>query len=48
MHLKLRNPAVAAEIYARLLQGASVPPREREVAQRKLAECERLLQAEAG
>ena len=47
MHLKLRNPAVAAEIYSRLLQGASVPPREREVATRKLAECEKLLQAEA-
>ena len=38
---------VAAEIYSRLLQGAAVPPREREVAQRKLAECERLLRAEA-
>ena len=47
MHLKLRNPAVAAEIYSRLLQGANVGPREREVATRKLAECEKLLQAEA-
>ena len=36
MHLKLRNPAVAAEIYSRLLQDANVGPREREVATRVL------------
>ena len=45
MHLKQTNPAVAAEIYSRLLQDANVPNREREVAQRKLAECEKLLKA---
>ena len=31
--------AVAAEIYARLLADPAVPRREREVALRKLAEC---------
>ena len=40
MHLKLRNPTVASEIYMRLLQNPSVPQREREVALRKLAMCE--------
>ena len=39
MHLKLRNPTVAAEIYMRLLDNPSVPQREREVALRKLAAC---------
>ena len=39
MHLKLANPAVAAEIYSRLLADPTVPKREREVALRKLAEC---------
>ena len=29
MHLKLRNPTVASEIYMRLLQNPSVPQRER-------------------
>ena len=50
MHLKLRNPTVAAEIYHRLLQNPSVPQREREVALRKLATCETMLHAnpEAG
>ena len=43
MHLKLRNPTVAAEIYMRLLQNPSVPQREREVALRKLAQCESML-----
>lgn len=43
MHLKLRNPTVAAEIYMRLLQNPSVPQREREVALRKLAVCETML-----
>ena len=43
MHLKLRNPTVAAEIYMRLLQNPSVPQREREVALRKLAMCETML-----
>ena len=45
MHLKLRNPTVAAEIYMRLLQNPSVPQREREVALRKLASCETMLGA---
>ena len=43
MHLKLRNPTVAAEIYMRLLQNPAVPQREREVALRKLAVCETVL-----
>jgi len=43
MHLKLRNPTVASEIYMRLLQNPSVPQREREVALRKLAVCETML-----
>ena len=42
-HLKLRKPAVAAEMYTRLLQNASVPQREREVALRKLAVCETMM-----
>jgi len=46
-HLKLRNPTVAAEIYDRLLQNPSVPQREREVALRKLAECETMLGGES-
>ena len=47
MHLKLRNPTVASEIYMRLLQNPSVPQREREVALRKLAMCE-TMSGEAG
>ena len=42
-HLKQTNPAVAAEIYLRLLQRPNTPDREREVALRKLAECEKLI-----
>ena len=45
-HLKLRNPTVAAEIFSRLLQNPSVPQREREVALRKLAVCETMLESE--
>ena len=45
MHLKLRNPTVASEIYSRLLQNPSVPQREREVALRKMAICETMLGA---
>ncbi len=45
MHLKLRNPTVASEIYTRLLQNPSVPQREREVALRKMAICETMLGA---
>lgn len=41
MHLKLANPAVAAEIYSRVLAEPTraVPPSVRQVALRKLAEC---------
>ena len=45
MHLKLRNPTVASEIYSRLLQNPSVPQREREVALRKMAICVTMLGA---
>ena len=48
MHLKLRNPAVAAEIYRRVQQSPTVPKREREVVLRKLAEAELELQSSSG
>mmetsp|Transcript_14746 Transcript_14746/g.36822 ORF Transcript_14746/g.36822 Transcript_14746/m.36822 type:complete len:183 (+) Transcript_14746:1-549(+) len=48
MHLKLKKPAIASEIYTRLLQNASIPDRERQVALRKLAICETMLSDEAG
>ena len=48
MHLKLRNPAVAAEIYHRVQQSPTVPKREREVVLRKLAEAELELQGSGG
>uniref|UniRef100_A0A7S3ADV5 CRAL-TRIO domain-containing protein n=1 Tax=Haptolina ericina TaxID=156174 RepID=A0A7S3ADV5_9EUKA len=48
MYLKLRKPAVAAEIYTRLLQGVLgvVPQREKEVVLRKLASCKTMLSEE--
>ena len=42
-HLKLRNPAVAAEIYIRLLDNPTVPKRERAMVLRKLAESKTML-----
>ena len=47
-YLKLRKPAVAAEIYTRLLQGVLgvVPQREKEVVLRKLASCKTMLSEE--
>ena len=46
-HLKLGKPAVAREIYTRLLQNSEVPERERQVALRKLAMCETMLSGRA-
>ena len=43
MHLKLRNPSVAAEIYIRLLDNPTVPKRERAMVLRKLAESKTML-----